>query len=300
MLRMLVAVATVVATGVLIATTALADLRSPEGTAALGTTLADDPAVRTLVATTLVDALLDDATASAPDVAALLPLVRPLLASATDAALDAPAGRAALAATLTDAARQLTFPGPIVLDLSDAVLAAADAAPEPLATLARTAVGRGAVGTIVLGAAEDGAVVEPPDDAMLSRVGGLTASTATTLAWVLLGVVLLAAAIPGGAARPARIRACGGALLLVGVPATLVLRLAPELLVDRVAGRLEDAAASGLVGGDVDLVTAVVPALVDGMAGLVTRTADVALLVAAAGVVLVVVGVVLRLVPGRR
>lgn len=283
-LRALVAVASALAAGILIATTALADLRSPEGTAELGATLADDPAVRSLVSTTIVDALLDDATATSPEVAVLLPLVRPVLAGAVEAALASPAGRAGLAATLTDAARQLTFGGPIVLDLRDAVLAAADAAPEPLATLARTAVARGAVGIVVLGdTAGDPALEspEPPDAVTLARVGGLDASTATVLAWALLGLVLIAVTVTGGAGRRTRMRTAGGALVLVGAPATVLVRLAPEQVVDRVAGRLGDAGGTADAGGE--LLVAVLPALADGVAGLLARTGTVALLVAVAG-----------------
>jgi hypothetical protein len=300
--RRLVGLAVALAAGILIATTALADLRSPEGTVELGVTIADDPAVRALVASTVVDTLVEDAGTSSRDVALFLPLLRPLLVGAVDAALDAPAGRAALAATLTDASRQLTFDGPIVLDLRDAVLAAADAAPEPLATLARTAVERGAVGIVVLGDAgdvvDDGAR-EVPDDATLARVGGLAASTATALAWALLGIVLLAATAPGGGTRPARLRAAGGALLLVGAPSALLLRLAPDQVVDRVAVRLQDTAAEGASGGG-ELLAAVLPTIADGVAGLLGRTSVVAIGVAGAGVVLLAAGVALRAAPGRR
>lgn len=295
LLRMLVGIATVLAAGVLITTTVLADLRSPDGTAELGATLADDPAVRTLLTTTVVDTLLEDASTTAPEVAVLLPIVRPILTSAVDAALASPAGRAALATTLTDAARQLTFDGPVVLDLRDAVLAAADAAPEPLATLAGAAVERGAVGIVVLGDtgdAVDGSAPEVPDDAALARIGGLDASTATALAWALLGIVLLAATVPDGGARRARMRTAGGALLLVGAAAALLLRSTPEQVVDRVAG--------GQAGADGDLLAAVLPTISDGVTDLLGRSAVVALVIAGVGAALIVVSVVLRPAPGVR
>jgi len=293
-------VATLLSAGLLLATTALADLRSPEGTAALGSTLSDEPALRSLIGTVVVDALLDDARTAAPEAAALLPLLRPIIAGAVDAALEAPAGRAALAATLTDATRQLTFDGPIVLDLRAAVLAAADAAPEPLATLARTAAERGAVGLVVLGETADGGPPEPRSDAELARVGGLAARTAIALAWALLLIVLLAASVPDGAGRPARLRAAGGGLLPAAAPMTLLVRLAPEQLVGRIAPRLQDVPAGNGAGVDIELIGAVLPALADGMTALLAPTADVALLITAVGVVLVGAGVVLRLLPGRR
>lgn len=298
--RSVTVVATLLSAGLLLATTALADLRSPEGTAALGSTLSDEPALRSLIGTAVVDALLDDARTAAPEAAALLPLLRPIIAGAVDAALEAPAGRAALAATLTDATRQLTFDGPIVVDLRAAVLAAADAEPEPLATLARTAAERGAVGLVVLGETADGGPPEPRSDAELARVGGLAARTAIALAWALLLIVLLAASVPDRAGRPDRLRAAGGGLLLAAAPMTLLVRLAPEQLVGRIAPRLQDVPAGDGAGVDIELIGAVLPALADGMTALLAPTADVALLITAVGVVLVGAGVVLRLLPGRR
>lgn len=298
--RSVMIVATLLSAGLLLATTALADLRSPEGTAALGSTLSDEPALRSLIGTAVVDALLDDARTAAPEAAALLPLLRPIIAGAVDAALEAPAGRAALAATLTDATRQLTFDGPIVLDLRAAVLAAADAAPEPLATLARTAAERGAVGLVVLGETADGGPPEPRSDAELARVGGLAARTAIALAWALLLIVLLAASVPDGAGRPDRLRAAGGGLLLAAAPVALLIRLAPAQLIGRIAPRLQDLPVDDGAAVDGELLAPILPVLADGVTALLARTADVALLVVALGVVLVVAGIGLRVLPGRR
>lgn len=278
----------------LIATTALADLRSPDGTAELGTTLAEDPAVRSVISTAVVDALLEDASRTTPDVSALLPLVRPLLASAVDAALATDAGRAALATTITDAARQLTFDGPIVLDLRSTVLAAAATAPEPLATIARTAVERGSVGVVVLGAAEHDRDPAPRTDAELARVGGLTATTATTLAWALLLVMLVAGLAPTRGGRTARLRAGGTALLLAGVPVTLLLRSASDRIIDRVAAQLAGATGSGDADASGGPLDAVVPSVVEGVVGLLGRTADVALLIAGLGTALLALGLALR------
>ena len=299
LLRPALRIATALAALLVIGTSALADLRSPDGTAELGATLADDPAVRELVATTVVDALLEDASASAPDVALLLPLVRPIVSSAVEAALDAPAGRAALAETLTDAARQLTFDGPIVLDLRDAVLAAADASPEPLATLARAAAERGAVGVVVIGEQEGTAAPNVPSDTELARIGPLPATTARTLAWVLLGVVAVVGLAVAGGDRSARLRGTGGALLLVGAPAALLLRLAPAEVVDRLTARLTDVGTSVGAGDAVEPLAAVVPVLADGVTDLLAPTGTAALTVAGLGAVLLVVGVALRLLPDR-
>lgn len=299
LVRLALRIATVLAALLVIGTSALADLRSPDGTAELGVTLADDPAVRELVGTTVVDGLLEDASTSAPDVALLLPLVRPILTSAVEAALDAPAGRAALAATLTDAAHQLTFDGPIVLDLRSAVLAAADASPEPLATLARAAAERGAVGIVVLGEQDGTTAPSVPSDAELARIGPLPATTVRTLAWVLLGVVLVVGLALSDGDRSARLRGTGGALLVVGAPAALLLRLAPAEVVDRLSARLADVGTSAGVRDAVEPLAAVIRVLADGVADLLAPTGTAALTVAGLGAVLLVVGVALRLLPGR-
>lgn len=300
LLRLALRISTVLAALLVVVTSALADLRSPDGTAELGATLADDPAVRELVGTTVVDALLDDASASAPDVALLLPLLRPIVTSAVEAALDAPAGRAALAATLTDAARQLTFDGPVVLDLRSAVLAAADVSPEPLATLARAAAERGTVGIVVLGEQEGKDAPSVPDEAELARIGPLPAQTASTLAWVLLSIVLVVGLLPTGRDRSARLRGTGEALLLVGAPAALLLRLAPEQVVDRLAARLSDVGTNVGADGTLEQLATVVPVIAEGVARLLTRTGTVAITIVAIGVVLLVLSVAVRPSPGRR
>lgn len=300
MLRALLAIVTALAAGLLIATSTLVDLRSLEGTERLGTDLADDAAVRELVGATVVDALLEDAAGAAPEVSGLLPLVRPLLEQAVGSVLDAPAGRSALAVTLTDAARQLTFAGPVVLDLRPAVLAAAEVAPEPLATLARSAVARGSVGLIVLGGTTEDRVPGVRDDAELSRVGGLAASTATTLAWALLGLILLAVALPGGTGRAARLRAAGTGLAVTGATTALILRSAPGQVVDQVMARLPATSIDGTAAADGGPLAPVLPVLVEGLAGLLSRTADLTLVIAGTGAVLLVIGGVLRPRPGPR
>ena len=92
----------------LVVTSTLTDLRSPDGTEALGATLADDDAVRTLIVAGAVDAILGDATERSGvlgPLVPLVPLVGPLLEASVVAALDTSAGRAALASALTDALR---------------------------------------------------------------------------------------------------------------------------------------------------------------------------------------------------
>jgi len=282
--RAAVGVVVFAAATVLVATTALAGLRSPERTAALGTALADDPAVRELVGTTVVDRLLDGAAETEPGLAVLLPLVRPILVDAVSTALDAPAGRAALATTLTDAVRQLTFAGPVVLDLRPAVLAAADEAPPPLDTFARAAVERGAVGIVVLGDADPDAAAEPRSADALARIAGLEAGIATAAAWALLGVALVASVAPAGPGRSARLRAAGAALLITGAPVAVLLRLTPE----RVSAALTTRIAEEAGGGTDELLAAVLPTVADGADVLLARTGDVGLALAAAGAVLLV------------
>lgn len=304
LLRPIVRIVTLAAAVLLITTVALADLRSPEGTAELGRRLADDEAVQALVSMAVVDALLEDASTAAPDAALLLPLVRPALASAVDATLATPAGRAALATALTDLFRQATFDGPLILDLRTAVLAAADAAPEPLATLARTAVERGAVGVVVLGASGDEGqgdlLASSRSDVELARVAGLPTRTATTIAWAVLVGVLAAGLLPAGRGRAPRMRAAGTSLLLVGAPVLLLLRAAPRLLVDRIAPLLSGVSTSTGPSTDVTPVAAVLPTLTDGITGLLERTGDVALGVTGLGAALLVIGLVVGMLPGRR
>lgn len=297
LLRIGLRIATFLAALTVVMTSALADLRSPEGTAEFGTDLADDPAVRALVSATIVDSVLDDASVSAPDIVAVLPLVRPLVTGAVDATLAAPAGRAALATTLTSAARQLTFDGPIVLDLRIPVLAAADASPEPLATLVRSAAERGSVGVVVLGEHYDTDQLMVPTDAELARIGPLLASTARTLAWVLLGLVLTVGLVAGGPTRSARLRGMGGTLLLAGAPAALLLRIAPAQVVDRITTRLPDV---GPDAGAIEPLVAVLPVLTDGVTALLARTGTVALTITTLGAALLAAGILLRLLPGRR
>lgn len=291
MQRGLVRLATLLTAAALVATSALADLRSPDGTAALGERLADEAVVRTLVADAIVEAVVDDARTSAPAAAPLLPLVRPLLEQAVTATLDGPAGRAALADAFTAAIRQATFAGPLVLDLAPAVLAAAEVAPEPLDTLARSAVERGVIGTVVLGETPDGAAPTVPDADALGRIAGLDADVALAAAAALLVGVLALTLGPGGRRRGRRLRAAGWALITVGAPVTLLLRVDPTVLVGPLTGRLgalvPDAAGAADLDGIITVVT-------EGLAALLARTATVTLAVTVLGAVLVVAGLLQR------
>jgi hypothetical protein len=293
MQRVLVRLATLLTAGALVATSALSDLRSPDGTAALGARLAEEAVVRALVADAIVEAVVDDARTSAPAAAPLLPLVRPLLEQAVTTTLDGPAGRAALADAFTAAIQQATFAGPLVLDLAPAVLAAAEVAPEPLDTLARSAVERGVIGTVVLGDTPDGAVPTVPDAAALGRIAGLDADVALAAAAMLLLAVLAVTLVPDGRRRGRRLRAAGWSLVTVGAPVTLLLRADPTVLVGPLTDRLSALVPDAARAVDVDGIVAVVT---EGFAALLARTADVTLAVTAVGVVLIVAG----LLPRRR
>lgn len=298
--RLVLALATLATAVLLVVTSALADLRSSTGTNELGVTLADDPDVRDLVGTTIVDTLLEDAATAAPTVAPLLPLVRPALQGAVTTAIDAPAGRALLAGALAGTVQQLTFAGPIVLDLRDAVLAAAEQAPEPLDALARAAVERGAVGVVVLGEAPPDGVPTPRSAEELARIAGLDAGTATTLAWLLVAATLVVGLAPSRPGRSARLRTSGGVLLAVGAPVALLLRVAPARLVELLVGRSAGATATpgGGTSAQEELLAGVLPTLTDAVVTLLTRTATVATALTVAGAVLLLVGVVLPRVSG--
>lgn len=291
--RLLVRLLTLVTAGLLLVVSALVDLRSPEGTAAFGERLAEVDAVRSLVSLSLVDAVLDDAAISAPAAAPLLPLARPLLETAVESSVDSAAGRAALASALTDTVRQLTFDGPVAIDLRSAVLAAAEAAPEPLDTLARSAVERDVVGTVVLGADEGTAEdVAPPSPDALATLSGLPSGTALALTGGLLVLVLAVSILPPGPSRGQRMRAAGGALLLVAVPVLLLLRVAPGTALEPLTARITELAPDQAVSAG--LVGEVLDAVLDGLSVLLARTADLVLLLGVAGLVLVVLGFVSR------
>ena len=291
--RLVVRLLTLVTAGLLLVVSALVDLRSPEGTAAFGERLAEADAVRTLVSLGLVDAVLDDAAVSAPAAAPLLPAVRPLLQTAVERSVDSDAGRTALATALTDTVRQLTFDGPVAIDLRGAVLAAADAAPEPLDTLARSAVERDVVGTVVLGGDGDTtADLEPPSPDALTTLAGLPSSAVLALAGGLLVLVLAGSVVPPGPSRGWRMRAAGGALLLVAVPALLLLRVAPDVALEPLTARITELAPDGAVAAGT--VGEVLDAVLDGLSVLLARTGDLVVLLSVAGLVLVVLGFVVR------
>jgi hypothetical protein len=285
----------------LVVTSALTDLRSPDGTQALGVTLADDDAVRTVVVTSAVDAILEDATERSGMLGPLVPLVGPMLQASLVAALDTSAGRAALASALTDALRQLTVPGPIAIDLRSAALVAAEEVPAPLDTLIRTAVAEGGVGVLVLGDVdedndEDGTVEGPqplvPED--VGRVAGLAPGLARWLSVLALATAVLLLVVPAtrmdaspGARpirRPDRLIVTGSLLLATGVVTTLLLRVAPDTVTTRLVAWLPEDEAVG----------AALPSLLSGIIGLLGPTGRVALMLAVIGAVGIVAGMLAR------
>ena len=272
-----VLVATVLALTV-VGVSALADLRSPEGTAELGRTLADDPAVRVLIAGAIVDAVMQDAIERSPAVAPLAPLVRPLLTRAAEATLATEAGRAAVASTLADAIRQTTRSGPIVIDLRAATLAAAEEAPPPLDTLARIAVEQGSVGLVVLGD-DDGTHAAMPPGELAGRVAGLPSDRALAVAALLLAVGVGAAVVGGTDGRRGRLLGAGLPLVVVGAASALAVRVAPDAVVARVVTSTEV---------DAGPLADVLPTLVTGLGQLLGRTGTLGLVLAAVGVALVV------------
>lgn len=257
----------------------LSDLRSPDGTTALGRTLADDPAIQALLAETIVDALMADVTERSTTAAVLAPLVRPILTVATETTVASPAGRAAVASTLADAIQQTTRRGPIVIDLRAATLAAAAEAPAPLDTIARRAIEQGDLGLIVLGGG-DAATSATAPQGLAGRVAGLPSGGALMLASFLL-VVGVGATIAGGAdGRRERLLGAGLPLATVGAVSALAVRLAPETVVSR---------AVTTTAVDSGPLADVLPTLVAGLAQLLGPTGTVSLVMLVAGVVLTVV-----------
>lgn len=274
---------------VLVATSALTDLRSPERTAALAETLADDATVRALIVTGVVDAILEDATQRSGALAPLVPLVEPVLVTSISATLETPAGRAALGSALADALRQLTLAGPIVIDLRSAALAAAQDAPAPLDSLIRAAVAQGSVGLLVLGGDEDddGPVDAPPPLATedVGQVAGLAPGLARWLSALLLLTAVLTLVILGARdGRGGRLVAAGGALFVAGGITLLLLRVAPDAVTSRLLDALPD---------DVP-ISAVVPALIEGVTDLLTPTDRLGMLMSVTGAIAVVIGSIVR------
>lgn len=283
----------------LMVTSALTDLRSPEGTEALGATLADDDDVRALIVDGAVDAILADATDRSGALGPLVSLVEPLLEASVVAALDTPGGRAALASALTDTLRQLTVPGPIAIDLRSAALAAAEQVPAPLDTLIRTAVAQGGVGLLVLGGVDedgDGTVDQPqplaPED--VGRVAGLAPGLARGLSGLALAAAVLLLVLPGTRTnaspggrptrRSRRLIVTGTALLATGAATTLLLRAAPDAITARLVASLPEGSAA----------SAALPVLLNGMADLLGPTGRVGLMLAVIGAVAIVGGLLTR------
>jgi len=282
----LLTVAATLTAVLLLTASAVSDLRDPDGTADLAATLAEDPAVREAASDALIDALLADSVERSPVVGGLLPLIRPLLVEAARTAVDSPAGRAALTSALTDTLRQLTYAGPTVVDLRAAALLAAETAPPPLDTLARTAVEQGQVGLVVLGGTEEADATDvreqdvlspPPTEAELLQIAGLPAGVAIGLVALTLGALLLVLVGRDATRRPRRLVLAGVALLIAGASGVLLLRLAPELLVERMAM---------VAAGEPDLVAVLLPAVVEGLFAMLERTSLLAGVLAIAGVAL--------------
>lgn len=281
----------------LLVTSALADLRSPTGTEQLGATLAADPAVQDLVVAGIVDAVAEDVRSRGPALAALVPALRPAVERAVAAAVASPAGEAALASALTDALRQLTTPGPLVIDLRAAAGAAAAELPPPLDELVAVALAQGDLGVIVLGddAAGTGAGAGSRPDVAPEDVTGTVAGVPSSLA--VAGVALLLAgalvalvvAVPP-AGRRASLIGAGARLLVVGAPSAFVLSRAPDLAL----GRLADVPELS----DPQLV-AVVEVLVGGLTDLLSPTATVALAVAVVGGLLLAAGIAAGVLAAR-
>jgi hypothetical protein len=270
----------------LVAVSALADLRSPEGTAELGASLAADPDVQALLVDAVVEAIVEDAVRRSPIVAPVVALARPLLVRAAEATISSPAGQEAVATALTDALQQLTTRGPLVIDLRAAALASAEVAPAPLDTLARAAVEQGVVGLIVLGDAGgmDPAELAAPDPGDVGRIVGLRGVVAVGLAALLLALVIGALVVPVTTRRRGATLGAGAMLAVVGGGTSVLLRRAPDAIVSRIATTPE---VEGSAFADV------LPVLVEGLTGLLERTGTVGIGLALLGAALVVVALVL-------
>jgi len=288
------AVVALLLSGALVVVSALADLRSPTATAELGAALADDPAVQSALVEAAVEAVIESTAAGNAAVAPLVPFLRPVLTSAIRTTIASPAGRAAVATTLTDALRQLTYAGPIVLDLRAAMLAAALEMPSPLDALARAAVQQGDVGLIVLGG--DG--TSDPDalrrsagrsaDTGSGQVGGLPGRAAVAIVAVLLALTVLALLAAPGAGRRRATATTGAVLLVVGGASAVLLRSAPDAIVTRLTTRPELTGAAGSAFGDL------LPPLVTGLADLLGTTATIGVTMAASGAILIGAATMMR------
>lgn len=277
----------------LLVTSALADLRSPTATEELGTTLAADPAVQELVVTGVVDAIVEDARGRGPAFAALVPALRPAVERAVAAAVSSPAGQAALATALTDALRQLTTPGPLVIDLRAAATAATAELPPPLDGFALVAVTQGDLGVIVLGDDTTGPGGRRPVEVtdVTGTVAGVPSALAVAgVALVLAGaLVALVVAVPPSGRRASLIGA-GVRLLIIGAPSAFVLARAPDLVLGRLAD-VPELSDPQLVG--------VVDVLASGLTDLLSPTATVALILAVVGGLLLAAGIAAGLAAAR-
>ena len=196
----------------------------------------------------------------------------------------------------------MTVPGPIAIDLRSAALAAAEQVPAPLDTLIRAAVAEGGVGVLVLGDIDeddDGAVEGPqplaPED--VGRVAGLAPGLARWLSALALAAAVLLLAVPGTrtdaspGARPTRrsirLTVTGSLLLATGVATTLLLRMAPDTVTERLVASLPEA----------DAVGDALPSLLIGIVELLGPTGGVALVLTVIGAIGVVAGMLTRSSP---
>jgi hypothetical protein len=238
------AAALAVATLLLVA--ALAGLRSPAGTEALAAELAASAVVQELVSDALIDELLVDArTRLGPVAAALLPIARPGIEHFVRTAVSSPAGEAALASALTDTIRQVSVRGPKVIDLRAALEAAVAAAPAELAPVLRALLDGRDIGLLVLGVADEDALDAPAPARVIApgTIAGLPSGA-------VVGILALVTAALLAAAGP---KAAGTLLLVLALPTTVVLWVAPGLATDLLGrGFPED----GLIGDLAPVVAA--------------------------------------------
>jgi hypothetical protein len=258
-----VTAAAVVVSIALLLVTALAGLRSPTLTAEVASSLADEPAVQALVADALVDQIFDDAERRlGPAASLLLPLLRAPVEQFVTTTVASPAGRAALTSALTDTVSQLTVPGPTVIDLGAAVDAAIADAPPQLAETLRALLADRELGRIVLGGDAEDAREVPS-----GTIAGIPSGAMVSL--VLLAAVALLTAVG--------VRRAGVILVVIGLPAAVLLWLAPEVA----AGLLDPGAADG------EVLTGLAPLLVEGIGTLLGPVRWVATAMAALGALLV-------------
>ena len=165
----------------------------------------------------------------------------------------------------------------------------------------RTAVAEGGVGVLVLGDVDedDGAVEGPqplaPED--VGRVAGLAPGLARWLSALALAAAVLLLVVPGTrtdaspGARPTRrsirLTVTGTLLLVTGVATTLLLRMAPDTVTERLVASLPED----------DAVGTALPSLLSGIVELLGPTGRVALMLTVIGAIGIVAGMLTRRSP---